>query len=665
MNSMKKNFIWNIIGTTINAFNSLFLMIVVTRINDVFDAGVFTFAFSVATLFNVIGVYAGRIYQVTDNGEFNDKDYLFNRIISCTLMLIISVLFITIKNYSFTKQLIIFGLCFLKMLEAFAEVLYAYFQKQGNLYKVGVSLTVKSILGLFTFIITDLMTKNLILSIIMFILIYVFVMIFYDFRNIEFNKIKSLSTNKNRVLLIFVKGFATFIVTFLTIYIINASKYAIDDFSSEKIQAIFGIIIMPATIMILVAQYIVHPFLVKITDEINNKNYKNVNNIVIKICLTICLIGFLSILAGCTIGIPILEFIYNIPLKEYTFCLAIILMGATFYACTSIINTVLIAARHTVVQMVIYIIMALFTLVMAGMLVSKYEILGASLNYLLTMFLCLIIFIITYLFIIKESNEEVKHTFVVLAYKESPFLEDCLKSVLNQSVKTEVVIATTTKNKHITDLAKKYNLNVIEGEHTSIGGDFDFALNAVDSDLVTIAHQDDIYDFNYAEKMLKNYYLYKDSMIIFPDYYEIRNEKKVYTNTNLKIKRILLSSLWIKQLSGIRLLKRNALKFGNSISCPAVTFVKKNVPKKVFTCDLKCNIDWFAWERLSKRKGKFIFVKQKLMGHRIDDTTTTTDIINEGIRTKEDLVILKKFWPDFIAKNLNKLYKNSEKSNNL
>lgn len=47
------------------------------------------------------------------------------------------------------------------------------------------------------------------------------------------------------------------------------------------------------------------------------------------------------------------------------------------------------------------------------------------------------------------------HTFVVLAYKESEYLEECIKSVLNQSVKTKVVIATSTPNEYITMLAKK------------------------------------------------------------------------------------------------------------------------------------------------------------------------------------------------------------------
>ena len=53
------------------------------------------------------------------------------------------------------------------------------------------------------------------------------------------------------------------------------------------------------------------------------------------------------------------------------------------------------------------------------------------------------------------------------------------------------------------------------------------------------------------------------------------------------------------------------------------------------------------------------------MGHRISDSSTTTDIINKGIRTKEDAIMFAKFWPKGITKLINKLYSSSEKSNNI
>lgn len=257
------------------------------------------------------------------------------------------------------------------------------------------------------------------------------------------------------------------------------------------------------------------------------------------------------------------------------------------------------------------------------------------------------------------------HTFVVLAYQESPFLENCLKSVTNQSYPSQVIIATTTPNDHIDKLAKKYNLEVIKGSHTNIGGDFDFAVNSANTPLITVAHQDDIYEKNYSQKIVDAFQKYPKSSIIFTDYFEIRGKKRVYNNNNLKIKRILLIPARLKGSLKSKFSKRSIIKFGNAISCPTVAFVIKNCPKEIFNSHYKCDCDWHAWEKLSKRNGTFTFISEPLMGHRISKNSTTTNIINQGIRTKEDYEIFCRFWPTPVAKLFTKIYQKSEKSNNL
>ena len=264
-----------------------------------------------------------------------------------------------------------------------------------------------------------------------------------------------------------------------------------------------------------------------------------------------------------------------------------------------------------------------------------------------------------------ESKNNSLHTFVILAYKESPFLEECIESVIDQAYPSKTIIATTTKNSHISNLAKKYNLKVIEGKHTNIGGDFDFAVHSSNTPLVTVAHQDDIYEKNYSEKVVKAYEKHPNSSIIFTNYFEIRGKNRVYSNTLLKIKHFLLMPIRIKKSLKSRHFKRSILKFGNSVCCPAVTFVIKNCPKDIFKSDFKCNCDWHAWEKLSKEKGAFTYIKEPLMGHRISEDSTTSNIINQGIRTKEDYQIFKRFWPTPIAKLLTKFYQKSEKSNKL
>ena len=90
-----------------------------------------------------------------------------------------------------------------------------------------------------------------------------------------------------------------------------------------------------------------------------------------------------------------------------------------------------------------------------------------------------------------------KHTFVILAYKESDDLEECIKSIINQSVKSNILITTSTPNDYIMDLASNYSLGVMVNEAKSNkGNDYNFALNTIDSELITLAHQDDLYNRN-------------------------------------------------------------------------------------------------------------------------------------------------------------------------
>ena len=53
----------------------------------------------------------------------------------------------------------------------------------------------------------------------------------------------------------------------------------------------------------------------------------------------------------------------------------------------------------------------------------------------------------------KDINTN--HTFAICAYKESPYLEECIQSLMNQTVKSDILIATATPSKYIDDIAAK------------------------------------------------------------------------------------------------------------------------------------------------------------------------------------------------------------------
>ena len=46
-----------------------------------------------------------------------------------------------------------------------------------------------------------------------------------------------------------------------------------------------------------------------------------------------------------------------------------------------------------------------------------------------------------------------EHTFVIPAYKDSPYLESCIQSLLNQTMKGEIVLTTSTPSLFIEEFA--------------------------------------------------------------------------------------------------------------------------------------------------------------------------------------------------------------------
>lgn len=258
------------------------------------------------------------------------------------------------------------------------------------------------------------------------------------------------------------------------------------------------------------------------------------------------------------------------------------------------------------------------------------------------------------------------HTFAVCAYGVSPFLEDCLASLRAQTVTTNVLISTSTPNEHIKRLAKQYGypLFINEGK-PGIAHDWNCAIEHCETPLVTIAHQDDVYLSLYAETMLTMVNREERPLIFFTDYGELRGDAECDESRLLNVKRRLLAPLNKRANFTRRGAKRRVLSLGSAICCPSVTLCRPNLPDPVFLDDMKCDLDWEAWERFSKLTGSFVYAPKILMRHRIHEGSETTALIRDETRTKEDLTMLRKFWPTPIALLINMVYSGSQKSNEL
>ncbi len=403
--SFKKNFIWNILGTGLNAFNSLFFMIVVTRINGLDNAGIFTIAFSTACIIYFLGVYAGRIYQVTENDRsINEKEYITNRLITTVLMIIIVVIFVLFKRYNIFKCSIFILLTLYKALEAFSDVIYGILQKNEKLEIVGKSLFYKSLISIIAFTIIDILTKNMIFSCLGIIITNVILILFYDLKKGKEYINNSSKIDKNNIFKIFKSGFFTFAIAILGVYVLNAPKYAIDNYLSNDFQTIFGIIAMPATVIGLVAQFLIHPYLNQLVKLYENNDYKSFKKLVFKLILMVIVFGCFATVMAFLVGTQVLGIVYGIQLDLYKYALSLIIISATLYTIGTIYSSILITVRVTLPQFIIYLMVSVFACLISNILTKKLEIEGAVLSYFCIMLMQSILYI-------SYSNFKLKHVF--------------------------------------------------------------------------------------------------------------------------------------------------------------------------------------------------------------------------------------------------------------
>ncbi len=268
----------------------------------------------------------------------------------------------------------------------------------------------------------------------------------------------------------------------------------------------------------------------------------------------------------------------------------------------------------------------------------------------------------------NRRNVQVSHTFSICAYKESPHLEACIRSLQQQTVDADIIMCTSTPNDYIRKLSKDYGIELFirQGE-SAIKDDWNFAYNCAHSDFVTIVHQDDIYMPEYKQELqraLDRVRNKQDIVIAFTDYLPLKESTGTKKDINCRIRRLLRWMLKLSFFSDKRWVKRMALRFGNSICCPTVTYNKALLGENVFQSLYQFNIDWDTFLMLSEKKGRFLYMDKPLLQYRIHEGATSKQFIDNHMRENEDTMMFCKFWPRWFVKIIMFFYKNAYKTYN-
>lgn len=384
--SMSRNVLWNMLGSLIYALSTIVLTIITTRIVGENHGGDFAIALGTGQLMAAIGYYEVRTIQVTDlHQEYQFHDYVFHRMFTTTIMMLVSVGFVIMKAYGFEKSLLVLLLCFWKMLDTVADVYEGLFQQKERLDLSGKSMFARTLVSTLAYMVCLMITKHMFFSVLVAIVVSITCIWLFDVLLAPVFECQKWKLSKEHVLKLFQECFPLFAGTFMFSYISNSARYAIDAQLNASDVAYFTAVFLPVSTINLVSGFIFKPLLTTFAAKWETDSPKQFAHLMGKFVCMIVLITLVIVVGGSILGIEVLSFLYGLNLDAYRIDLILLLIGGGFSAFSTIEYYCLAVMRVQNFVFVGYLFVFILSLILPNMFVENMGLRGATLCYLLLM----------------------------------------------------------------------------------------------------------------------------------------------------------------------------------------------------------------------------------------------------------------------------------------
>lgn len=403
--SRRAAFLWNILGSGMNAFSTMLLTVVTSRLAGVEDAGVLSLAIGLCYIFFSLATFEVRTYQATDiQQRFSFGEYLGVRILTCGAAAVVCAVYVALCRYDAQKLGIVLAICLFKILESFSDVYQGMFQQREHMERAGQSLFFKVALGCAGYIAVLAATKQTVLAAWVMPAASLAGIAAFDVRvakTLETRRKPLFSRSSTRALLLECWPLAASL--FINMYLQNAAKLQIDRFAPQ-LQGYWMALFMPAAIINLLGLFAFMPLLTMLRRLWTEGTAAQF----VRRCLLICawLLGMtvLVVAGGSWLGIPVLGWLYAVDLSGYRAVLLVVLVGGGFNSLATFLWNMLIIMRHQKAVLLGDVFSFAFALLAVPVMVNRFGLMGAALSYWFNVLLRSLLFALFALRSVKEKK---------------------------------------------------------------------------------------------------------------------------------------------------------------------------------------------------------------------------------------------------------------------
>ena len=410
----KTAYIWNTWAAMLNSFQSVLILMVISRIDPVNDAGIFTIAFAIGNLMLTIGQYGIRQFQVSDVQEkYTFREYVGARIVTSSLMVVASAFYVGIHYgtgaYDFEKTIAVFIICLSKTVDSVEEVFQGRLQQKGRLDIGAKAMTIRLFGYILTFIAAYIISENLIIAALMAFFVSLIICIILNTTAIKNFESTVTTWEMGNLKKMFIECFPLFLAAYLVIYIGNAPKYSIDAVLSSQEQACFNYIFMPVFVIGLLSRFIYQPLIGKMALLWHKGDLQKFLSMVIKQSAVMIGITIFVLAGGFVLGIPALSIVYGVNLTGFRAELMVLLLGGGFLAYTSFYQMVLTVIRKQNWLIAGYLLGYGLFLLLGRQAVEDGGILGVSVFYTIVVAIIAVYFVLVILAGYRARKKQLKN----------------------------------------------------------------------------------------------------------------------------------------------------------------------------------------------------------------------------------------------------------------
>ncbi len=405
----QNGYFWNIVAGLLNAMESVILSAVVTRTLGLESAGVLSLAFAVGNLMMTIGKFGVRNFQVTDvKKRFSFSDYFWARFATTGLMALASAGYVLFcmngTGDRIGKIVVILSFCWIYMVESVEDVFWGLYQSRMAL-DVGARLFIlrwSLILGAFLIVLK--VERSLEIAVLagaavgLLAFLIMGIPVFLSFH------VKLERPHLMLIKQLLCQCFPLAAVSFLSFYVTNAPKYAIDRYLAQEMQAMYGFLAMPVFAVELLNGFFYQPSLVQMAVEWKEKNIREFCARATLQCLIIAGLTAICMAGAYLCGIPVLSVLFATELEPYWAELLVLVLGGGMLAFSEYFCVLLTIMRKQTVILRGYCGAAVLALLFSGVFVIKYGMMGAAVFYTGLMAVIVFWFWIVYRTETKKEN---------------------------------------------------------------------------------------------------------------------------------------------------------------------------------------------------------------------------------------------------------------------